>query len=322
MKKIILLCIIIIFLIFLIIFFNHDNVDTIKSILNPLKLTEDILDDYFSDNIEKKSQSIKQIKEIVLYDLGFKDWTDYSNYMNILVFPKDINENKNIDVIIVLNLSKDSSVIAIYENNEKEYQLKNSIKDLSYVEYVSIITLNDDVFLMTEEIIDEKLGGYFYDKSIGIYYRNNSFKKVFQESNVYESYFYEGWKEKDIKDPKWFKLTENNLIDIIPKNDILNIKVDKNLNVYTSDESNTSIPSNFKEIKQINYSINYYWNEKFNYFIQKEGKTIDSRELVGIVSISNQNVDSFLDNDELLYKIIDKNGNLRYESSNNIKILK
>ncbi|MBS4534660.1 hypothetical protein GOQ29_03420 [Clostridium sp. D2Q-14] len=322
MKKILCFCLTLMLLMILTISLNHNNIITIKNIFIPINLTEDIIDDYFSNNTEKKSEAIKQIKEIVLNDLGFKNWTDYSDYMNILIFPEDINKNKITDVIIVLNLSKDSSIIAIYENNKTNYRLKYTIKDLPYIEHVSTININNNFFLVTEEIIDEKLGGYYYDKSITIYnHNNNDFKKVFQESKTYEAYFYEGWDNKDIENAKWFKLAENNLIDIIPKNDSLNINVDKNLKVYNSDESTTSIPSNFQDIKQKDFLIKYYWSEKFNYFIQKEGKTIDSGELVGIVSIYNQYVDSFLSNDELTYKIIDENGNLKHENLNNIEIL-
>lgn len=300
---------------------NHTRIETIKHILKPLKLNESIIDNYFSDNIDKKSESIKQIKEIVLADLGYEDWMDYSEYMNILVFPNDINNNEEMDVIIALNLSKDSGIIAIYEKSENSYDLKDSIKELAYIEYLSILNYNNKTYLITEEIIDEKLGGYFYDESINVYYKDEIYKKVFQESKSYESYFYEGWKKEDIKNPLWYKLIENNIIDISPEKENLNIYVDKKLRVYKSEESSTSIPSNFIPIEERDLSIKYYWDDNYKYFIQQEGKLIDSGEIVGIISISEQNVDSYLNNNDIIYRIVDANGNIKYESSDKISVL-
>ncbi|MBS4537116.1 hypothetical protein GOQ27_01500 [Clostridium sp. D2Q-11] len=322
MKKPFLILIIIFFFSIMVIFFlNNNNILTIKNILSPLKLTDAIVDNYFSNDIEKKSESIKRIKEIVLTDLGYDDWMDYSKYMNILVFPKDINQDNNLDVIIALNLSKDSGVVAIYEKTNESYQFKDSIKDLSYIEYVSILTANSDIFLIIEEVIDEKLGGYFYDESVVIYYKDDTYKRIFQESKNYESYFYEGWKNNDIKNPKWFKLIESNLIDIVPDDSTISIDVNKQLEVYTSDESTTSIPSNFNLSEDKEFSINYYWSDKYKYFIQQEGKIVDTGEIVGIISISDQNVDSYLNKDKVIYKIINDARDIKLEDSNNIRVL-
>ncbi|MGO1367973.1 MAG: hypothetical protein ACTHVE_05005 [Senegalia sp. (in: firmicutes)] len=301
----------ILFLSYKVIPISHQKTDS--------KLSEKNIDNYFSDNIKEKTKAIESIKEIVLSDLGFKEWMDYKEYMSILVFPSDL-KNENIDLIIGLNLSKDTGVIALYEKQNDKYVLQDSIKDLSYIDYIKTKEFNDKFLLIVEETIDEKLGGYFYDERLVIYYKQEDFKKVFDKTKVYESYLYEGWKKEKIKNPKWFKLTENNIIDIVEK-DNLNIDLHKELNIYTSDESSTSIPSNFKEYKNKNLKLNYTWDKDFNYFIQNKGIITSTKESVGIISMSNQSVDYYLDNEKILYKIIDKKGDVRYEDSDKIRVL-
>ncbi|WP_130806592.1 hypothetical protein [Senegalia massiliensis] len=308
-------------IIVLILFLSYKVMPSTNSKSDNFILTEGIIDDYFSDDINKKANSIDKIKEIVLYDLGFENWMEYKEYMDILIFPTDLENNPDIDIIIGLNLSKDTGLIAIYTKENSNYVLNNFIKDLSYIDYISTYEVNDEFFLAVEETIDEKLGGYFYDEKLVIYYKEESFNKVFEDSKIYESYFYEGWKKEDIKNPKWFKLTENNIIDIIEDKDNIKIKDNKELKLYVSEESSTSIPSNFDEYKSKKFNLNYFWDKDLNYFIQNRGILVDSGELIGIVSISNQNIDYYLDNQEVTYKIIDQKGNIRHESLDKIRVL-
>lgn len=311
--------IIVFFIIMILILFLSYKAIPITYNKSDLILTEKNIDGYFSDNIKEKSKSTEKIKEIVLRDLDFGDWMDYKEYMNILVFPTNL-KNDDTDLIIGLNLSKDTGVIALYKKENDKYILKDSIKDLSYIDYIRTQETADKFFLIVEETIDEKLGGYFYDERLVIYYKEDNFKKVFDETKVYESYFYEGWKKEDIKNPKWFKLTENNIIDIVDEKNNLKINMHKDLRIYTSDESSTSIPSNFNEYKNKDLELNYHWDKNLNYFIQNEGILVDSGELIGIISISNQNADYYLEDEKILYEIIDKKGNIRYESSDKIRV--
>lgn len=297
-------------------------IDSIASYSNLIMkpLNESTIDDYFSDDIDKKSSAVKQIKESVLSDLGFESWMDYSEYMDVLVFPNDINKDNKIDLLIGLNLSKDSGVIAIYKKTNDDYEFYNSINNLGYITYISILKNSD--YIIVEEIIDEKLGGFFYDKDIRIFHSDNStYNEVFRESIEYESYYYEGWDNDKIENPIWYKITESNIIDVIPNNKEIIIDVNKTIKLYESDEETTSIPSNFNLIKEQNIVINYYWSDKFKFFIQNEGKIIESGELVGIISLSNQFADSLLNINESVYKIIDSQGKIRYLNKDSIEII-
>ncbi|EOD00434.1 hypothetical protein L21TH_1495 [Caldisalinibacter kiritimatiensis] len=242
------------------------------------------------------------------------------------IYPFDIINNKKKDLVISLNISKDTGVIVIYKKTNSNYSYVTKIEDLTYIDNISIFNTEalNKSFLIVEQILDERLGAFFLDNYVQIFtnINNTSFKEVLRLSKNYETYYYEKWTTPTIENPKWFKITEKNLIDYMVNEDELPIvNINKTLKKYEGFSSDDSIPENFELIQTKNISTSYYWSNKYKYFIQNEGKLKSTGELVGIIEKSNQLADSLLQLSKPYYKIVDKNGKIKYIKENKLSVI-
>ncbi|RKD32578.1 hypothetical protein [Thermohalobacter berrensis] len=288
------------------------------------KLSKLIIENYFSDNANLKKTSEEKIKTTVLKDIGYENWIDYIDYIKLNVYPIDIIGDNKEDLLVSLNISKDNGVIAIYKPYGENYIYQNKIENLTYIEKLSAIKFDKNKnFIFVEEILDETIGAFFYDHFIIVFTNiNNSYKEVFRQSINYESYFFEKWSNPDIDNPKWFKLTEEAILDYaVNQNNQLTINISKTIAKYIAKDKDGSIPEIFDLVEKKNFEERYLWSNKYNYFILKEGKIISNNEKVGIISDSSKTPDSLLFPGERYYKIIDKNGKIKYIKSKEISIL-
>lgn len=289
--------------------------------------TKQLLKNFYSDDPKLKKKAEKSIKSFVLEDLNYTNWLDYSDYIEMEIYPIDITNNLSNELIIVLNLSKDEGVIGIYKNYEDKYIYKNSIENLTHINDVTSLKdpQTDRIFLIIDEIIDESFGAYFTDNFFRIFtILEGSYKEVYRQSEDYEAFYYEKWSDPSIENPKWYKLTEKSVIDSMitdtGKVILKNSKTIAKLQSPTTEDE--SIPENFSLVSEKNFNITSLWNENFKHFIQGVGKLNSSNEVVGIIENSYQTADALLNSKDKYYKVITKGGKIKYVTQSDLNILK
>lgn len=290
------------------------------------RLTKRLVSNYFSEDKDLRISADTKIKEIILKDLEYDNWLDFLDYIELTLYPVDVLNDFNEDLIITINLSKDQGLIVIYKSIDDFYVYTSKIEDLSYVNGLSTLrrSNNGNIFIIVEEILDEKLGAFFFDQYLRVYKKENTgFTEVFRQSLDYQGYYYEKWSDPTIEKPKWYKVTEKNLVDYMlnEEGNIL-VNIDKTLSRYEGYSEDDSIPKNFELIDRKEIIIKYYWSDQYNYFIQGEGKIKSTEEIIGIIENSNQLADSLLGLHEPYYKVIHKNGKIEYIDINSLALMR
>ncbi|KNF09376.1 hypothetical protein CLPU_3c01540 [Gottschalkia purinilytica] len=295
---------------------------------NPVKqtLNKKVIENYFSKNEKLKKEAESIIKEVLLKDLGYKDWSNYSEYIELLVYPVDIIDTLEEDLVIGVNLSKDLGAIAIYKPYNDKYVYSHKIDNLTKIKNISFIKNESDKksFIIVEELLDEQTGSYFIDNFTRIFTKvDNQFKEVFRQSTDYTAFLFEKWTNPSLKNPKWFKLVEKSVIDHVSEGTKdLTLFVSKNLSKYESKDTDTNLNNKqFDLVTEKNFDTIYIWKEKYKFFIMGEGKVISSNEIVGIIEDNTQTVDYLLNLGDKYYKVINRNGEIKTIKSSEIEIL-
>lgn len=309
---------------------QYYNASLVKTTFNEIilinnNISEKLVENFFSKDEKLKRDAQNKIKKIVLKDLGYDNWLDYIDYIEVKIYPADVVDNEEEDLIIALNISKDLGVIGIYKKHNDGYVYVDKIENLAYIDKVNTIKYKPKnmIFIIVDEELEENIGAFFYDKYTRIFtQRNGSYEEVFRFSTNFEGYFYEKWTKPKLKNPKWYKLIEYGTIEQITDENLdLHIKASKIIQVYESKEANVdSIPEKFILIKEKKLELDYFWSDKYKYFIQGEGITKDN-EVVGIIESSDQFADYYLGLSDKYYKIIDKNGKIKYINSKNLRLI-
>lgn len=290
-------------------------------------LSKKLVENFFSENNDIKKQSTKSIKKIVLKDLGYENWLNYLDFIDICLYPTDIIHDNVEDLIITVNLSQDQSVIGVYRLYEDIYTLSNKIDNLCNIKNMSTVRIgaSKKSFIITEEVIDEMIGAYFVDNFVRIFleYEGN-FIEVYRQSINYSAYYYEKWSNPKLLKPKWYKIVENSVVDnITEEREYITINVAKSLLKYESlSFSSFDVPNEYKIVNQSNYDVKLVWNESYSAFIMSEGKIISKDIDVGILEDTTQTVDYLLNLTGKYYKVIDKNKRTMYVDKNDIMIVK
>lgn len=290
-------------------------------------LSKKLVDNFFSDNDELKELSIESIKKIVLKNLGYSNWMDYIDFIDIHLYLCDVVHDNIEDLIISVNLSQDQGVLGIYRLYEDRYILANKIDNLSKIERVSAIRIgpSEKSFIITEEVLDEMLGAYFVDNYIRVFSdMGNGFEEVFRQSIDYTAYYNEMWGDPGASNPIWYKITENSVVDnITTEKGFITINVSKTLSKFEAANSyGFSIPNDYKLIDENIFEIKFVWSELYNSFIISQGLILSQNVEVGILEDATQTVDYLLNLTGKYYKVIDKNKRILYIEKDDIMIIK
>ncbi len=290
------------------------------------KLTNQLIDNYFSTDERLKKQAEKSIKRIVLKDLEYSNWLNYIDYIEISIYPIKIQNISKEELIIALNLSQDEGIMVIYKHQDVGYIYSNKIEDLTFIKDVKRIKnpLNNRIFLIVEELLDESIGAYFIDNFIRVFTLiDGKYNEVYRQSLDYNAYYYEKWTDPSIENPKWLKLNEKAILDYIITTEGKNtINTSKNISKYKSNSTQLdTIPQDFILVTEKSFDITSIWSEDYKYFIQGTAKIKHSNETVGIMEISEQAADSLLSLSNKYYKVIDRNGKINYMAEDNLEII-
>ncbi|MTI49351.1 hypothetical protein [Sporosalibacterium faouarense] len=290
-------------------------------------ITIQLIKNYFSEDRELHKKAEDIIKVLVLEDLDYEDWLEYTDYIEMTIYPMEITRDLQEELVIVMNLSKDEGIIGIYKLKDDKYVYENKIKDLAFIENVEPLedALNNRVFLVIEELLDESFGAYFIDDYIRIFTLiDEDYEEVYRESMEYEAFYYEKWFDPSIENPKWYRLNENNLIDYMSvDNGTIVINTAKSLAKYESQPTeDDSIPEDFQLATDKSFELTSIWNENYQYFLQGVGKIKNSNKIVGIIEDSSQSVESLMNSQDNHYKVIDKNGKINYIDEKDLELLR
>ncbi len=264
---------------------NDDYHIEIFSLSNKATISENTIEEYYSYDLEKKISAKGKIIKACLNNLEYSKWEDYIEYIEIKLYTSAVLPEKEENLVISINLSKDLSLICIMNKVSREYVLYKTIKDLLPVSYIKFIQVPNENynFLVVYQTLDERLGAYSYDEFLEIYmFKENKFNKLLKESLLAEEIYKKQWIIKDAPSDQWEKITVEKNIDFI-MNDTLEIFVMGINNKYIGyDEKNIPSKDLFNLISSDRYRYSYFWNKEFeNFSLQKkEIKIFDSSAIV------------------------------------------
>lgn len=237
-------------------------------------IDKNIVESYLSSSQDEPKNEVlrKQIIKNVLNATGYNNWNEYIDYIDLKIYKLDVLPNDNQDILFSLNLSKDNALIAIYEDtmNDK-YFYKNKITNLSPVKNIS--SFKD--FLVVEQLLDERLGAFFIDNFVEVFYFDkNSFKDTFKKSIYYDEIYKDIWLDKNAPNDVWNKNVQKSSIDYLDED------IPKILAITTNIQSkakstNTPKKDDFKEISKTSQQELYTWDENEKIFKLTEKKQLN-----------------------------------------------
>ncbi|SHJ78831.1 hypothetical protein [Paramaledivibacter caminithermalis] len=320
MKKII-MTMSIIFFITSFICFTYENfsiiftsaIDTI-TIYNTF-IPYNLIKQYNSDNPVKKREAESEIKKICLDAIEYLNWQDYLDYIDLKIYKGNVIPNKREELIIGLNLSKDLSVVCIFIDNDQNYSFFGKIENLLPIEKIKFIEIPDKEydFLVVYQMADERLGGFYYEKFLEIFFYNSGvFEKKLKEIVFFEEIFKDIWIDETAPENQWSKnMIKNNILFI--ENHTLYIAVSGIKNKYTTSNSIT-IPksSDFKLIYSNSYKYKYYWNKDLLEFNRKENIVTFKNIPVFIIGDSETDYKNLCNFSKNKYKLLTTSGKIIY----------
>ncbi len=232
-------------------------------------ISKDMVNNYLksTESAEEKEKTKKEIIKNILSATGYDKWLEYIDYIELKIYKGDILPNKKDDIIFVLNLSKDTALIAIYEDaNPQYYSYQTKITNLVPVKEIFFFKN----FLVVEQLLDERLGAFFIDNFIEIfYYDKNAFKSALKKSIYYDEIYKDIWINKEAPDNAWTKKVEKSSIDYLEEDIPKLLSITTNI-TYKAKSSETPKEEDFKEIsKTVNKEL-YVWNDKDKKFKLEE----------------------------------------------------
>lgn len=222
---------------------------------------------YSSLTAEEKEKLKKEIIKDVLSATKHEKWNDYIDYIDLKIYRGSVIPNDKEDIIIVLNMSKDTALIAIYEDSPTQnYIYKNKITDLVSIKDIKFYKN----FLVVEQILDERLGAFFLDNFVELfYYDNNSFKSAFKKSLLYDEVYKDIWINKNAPSDAWSKTIKKSSIDYLDEEPPKILAITTNT-TYSAKSNDTPAEQDFHEINKTSEKELYVWDEKEKKFVLYE----------------------------------------------------
>lgn len=286
-----------------------------------MTITKDLMEDYKSYDESVRKRAEKVIKEVCLNNLGYENWKDYMDYIDINIYKSNILPSSGQELIVNLNLSKDLAVICIFTQEGQNYIFWNKIENLLPIEVIKFVKIPDKDynFLVVYEINDERLGAYFYEKLIEIYmYKSNQFINIWKKNFYFEEIYKSSWIDERAPGNEWVKNIVHNKIDFI-YDDNLKILVSGTRRKYLA-FGNNDVPaaSSFKLKSTSSYEDVYYWNKEFETFSMSENVLTFKGTSVVIVGDTKTDVRNIHGYSNEKYKLQTFSGKIIYIKKNSI----
>ncbi len=297
-------------------FFNTSQyLSTFKSYSPPtLKLSNQLLKNYYSDHSNLHEEASKAIILTTLKNLNYQHWIEYIDYIHLIIYQANVLPNKQNELIIVLNLSKDLAVIAFYKPVNQEYIFTNKIENLLPIESLDFLPAPKLGYqlLVAHQVLDERLGAFLIDQFVEVFlYWNHDFKCTWKKSKYRKEIYHAQWLDPASPSNQWIAVVEKNKIRF-NKNNNLQISVLLNKQKYIATKEQMPFEKEFKLVESATSKENFYWNDDYKHFIIGEGTMNCFDTQVAIIENTSHSVEYFLGLHSNNYKIITKSGKTLY----------
>jgi len=279
-------------------------------------ISTELLNNYYSHDFELKKNSEREIINKTLRAIEYNNWLEYLDYIEMNLYFSNIIPNNKEELIIALNLSKDTSIVCIFIREGNKYNLYSLIDNLVPIKKIDFYKIPEEDYnlFVIYETLDERLGGYFYEEFFEIYiFRKDDFIKLLYETVLYEEILKKEWIDDSSSSNEWIKNTIENNITFISNSELL-INIKGTNKKYLAEGDNNTIPEQFILESSIDYRYTYYWNTDFqNFSLSKEVTRIEGSSV--IIQKDNSFDVRFID-DSNKYKIITASGKILYINRN------
>ncbi|MFZ5966491.1 MAG: hypothetical protein ACOYVK_04870 [Bacillota bacterium] len=302
-------------------------IDKLVSVLSchvdiPINISQSILSQFYSSDAHEKKEGSKQIIEKTLINLGYDNWLPYLEYIDISIFQSNIMPDNAEELIVALNLSKDQAVIAIYTQTGQEYVYANKIENLLPIQDIQFMK-NPETnynFIITTQLLDERLGGFFIEKFIEIYYFvQDNFQSVWKKNKYSEEIFNLQWQDPTASPNHWRKIIESNMIEF-KHTETPSISVNIHRQFLKAIHQGFPSIKDFSLESELRYQEAFHWSPKYNHFIMKEAVHRETEETFGIIEDTSGWVEHILGFSSNNYIVISSEGTIRYVSKDTLII--
>ncbi len=293
-------------------FQNPESIASFKQYTSPsLKINKKLVTRFLDGDPEDVKE---ELISNVLSSLGYKEWQQYLPYIDIILYRENILPHGPAELIIVLNLSKDLSVIAIYESIANEYILTNKLDQLLPVEKIDFIDMGEKnhKLMAVFQTLDERIGAYSYERFVEIYhYNKGSLNNVWNKTLYYEGFYRASWLDSQISQDTCYKIVVVNDMKIIEA-DPIEIQISGKLEKYLDSNCQNLNSGNFKLLHSSKFENQYHWNSRFNSFLLKGIIGENSHPSIAVLEDMTNNKESLLGFPTGYLKLINWKGEILY----------
>lgn len=219
-----------------------------------------------------KKDAEKQIISIALKGMGYEKWQEFIDYIEISIYEGQVLPNPSKQIIIALNLSKDLSVVGIYHEVGDSFIYHSKIENLAPIEdiqFLKISALNHEALAITQ-VLDERFGAFFYEKSLDVfYYLSDEYKNVWHKTIYYEEIYKEIWIDPEGNENQWNRIVEETVLDFV-SSEPFRINSITSLKKYTTKSKQPPPLEQFNQVDSYTHQDAYYWNPEYQSFILGE----------------------------------------------------
>lgn len=300
---------------------NSQHISTFKAHVIPeLKISNQTIENYYSSNASLSLEAKKSIIISSLKNLKYEHWLNYTDYIDIQLYKQNVLPDCHDELLVVLNLSKDSAVIAIYKYIDNAYIFSNVIENLSPIQNISFLKVPEfeQQIIVTEQLLDERLGGFFIERFLTAFlFAENEFKEVWKKNKYSEEIYNARWVNPNSDPNHWIKVIERNFIEFIEQEKPV---IDVSVHREKLEAFKSSMPTHeeFKKIEDVLTRESYYWSPKYLHFVIKEGTHPVSSEPIAIIEDTQNSLEAFIGIQSFNYKILTQDREILYINKNSI----
>ncbi|MCC5910310.1 MAG: hypothetical protein JJT76_07730 [Clostridiaceae bacterium] len=305
-------------------FDSPKSIATFQSYSSPShKINKDLIDAYNSEDTSVKGEAKREIIEKALTAVGYEKWKEFKEYIELHLYEDQVLPQSSQQLIVALNLSKDSAFIAVFDKVGDEYIYYDKLPSLVPVNKIDFlsITPHPQKIMAVYQTLDERFGGFFYEDFLDLYlYTEEGFKKTWQKSLYYEEIYKEVWVDPDAKDSLWNRITEETLIDIIG-DDPMRINTLTTLKKFSTNAHQYPELDSFSLIHTDNYKRSYYWSEDYDTFILGEVSKDVFLSNVALLDDMEISREALFGITNINYKLVTSNGEIIYLPKNKFQAM-
>jgi hypothetical protein len=306
-------------------FVSPDNLVTFKSYVSPeQKISQSLIRNFNNNDENIKNEAEEKIIEITLKNLNQQQWLAYKDYIDLKLYKANVLPEYSMELVILLNLSKDQAALAIYRLIGDEYIYTSKIENIVPVEKIDFMPIPglERDFIVSHHLIDERLGGFFIERFIKIYmYSDPQFKSIWQETKFSEEIYRLRLVNPSAPEDQWLKITANNLIRL-ESNPKLHIVLETHQKKYAAFQDTLPSANSFKLEDRFDGIETFYWHPAYQQFVIGEGLIKTTGSTVAILSDTEYSKESFSGYSLKNYRIITHAGRIKYIPKDSIVMSK